>query len=56
MASIFRRTYKRPIPDGDEILTRKGQRIARWKGRHNRTRTVPLDSAGKQIVLQYRGW
>ena len=56
MASIFRRTYKRPIPPSTEILTRKGKRIARWKDKRNRTRTAPLDATGKQIVLEYREW
>lgn len=56
MASIFRRTYKRPIPDGAEILTRKGQRIARWKDKRGRTKSAPLAEDGKQIVLEYRQW
>ena len=56
IASIFRRTYKRPIPPSTEILTRKGKRIARWKDKRNRTRTAPLDATGKQIVLEYREW
>jgi hypothetical protein len=56
MASIFRRTYKRPIPSGAEIVTRKGQRFARWKDKRGRTKSAPLDEAGEQIVLEYRQW
>jgi hypothetical protein len=56
MASIFRRTYKRPIPPGSEIVTRKGQRVARWKDKRGRTKSAPLADDGKQIVLEYRTW
>jgi integrase len=56
MASIFRRTYKRPIPSGAEIVTRKGQRFARWKDKRGRTRSAPLSEDGKQIVLEYSTW
>jgi integrase len=56
MASIFRRTYKRPIPDGAEIVTRKGAKYARWKDKRGRTKSAPLAEDGKQIVLQYRQW
>ena len=56
MASIFRRTYKRPIPQGAEIVTLKGRKAARWKTPRGRTRTAPLSPDGKRIVLQYRCW
>jgi len=56
MASIFRQTYKRPIPPGAEIVTRKGVRVARWKDRQNRTQTAPLSEDGTKVVLEYRCW
>ena len=42
MASVFRKTATRPLPDRAEIFTRKGDRFARWKDRHGKTRTAPL--------------
>jgi hypothetical protein len=54
MASIYRRTYKRPIPDGAEIVTRKGKRLARWKDKHGHTKSAPLAEDGRQIVLERR--
>ena len=56
MASIFRRTYTRPIPPGAEIVTRKGERRARWKDKRGRTKTAPLSEDGREIVLEYRSW
>jgi integrase len=32
----------RPLPPGAEIITRKGERIARWKDRRGKTRSAPL--------------
>src|SRR5262249_34566546 len=60
MASVFRQTYKRPVPEGAEIVTRKvkgkPQRFARWKDRRGRTKTAPLSEDGKSIVLFYNCW
>jgi integrase len=55
MASVFRRSYRRPLPEGAEVVTRRGERLARWKDRAGRTRTAPLADDG-QIVLEYRCW
>jgi hypothetical protein len=56
MASVFRQTYKRPVPPGADIITRKGERLARWKDRRGRTQTAPLSEDGRQVVLEYRCW
>jgi integrase len=54
MASVFKPTYKRPVPDGADLVTRKGQRFARWKDKKGRTKSAPLSEDGKDIVLEYR--
>src|SRR4051812_21643303 len=56
MASVFRQTYKRALPAGSEVVTRRGERLARWKDRRGRVRTAPLSEDGTQIVLTYRCW
>jgi integrase len=56
MASVFRQTYKRPVPEGAEIVTRKGKRLAKWKDERGRTKTAPLSKDGTKIVLEYRNW
>ena len=59
MATVFKKTYTKPLPDGAELFTRKGQRFARWKDGKGKTRTakvtVPQDGkhAGKpRVVLE----
>jgi len=42
MASVFRKTTTRALPEGAEIFTRKGERFARWKDRKGKTKTAPL--------------
>jgi hypothetical protein len=56
MASVYRRTYKRPIPANAEIVTRKGQKVARWKDTRGRTKSAPLSDDGESIVLERRCW
>ena len=56
MGTVFRKQVTRPLPPGAETFVRKGQRFARWKDKRGRTRTAPLDAAGKQIVLEYCEW
>ena len=31
MARVFKQTYTKPLPAGAETITRKGQRLARFK-------------------------
>ncbi len=54
MASIFKATYKRPIPEGAEFFTRKGVRKARWKNAKGKTQTAPLSDDQTEIVLEYK--
>jgi integrase len=56
MASVFKQTYKRPIPPGAEIITRKGAKLARWKDKRGRAQTAPLSEEGDRIVLEYKCW
>jgi integrase len=54
VASVFRRTYKRAIPDGAETVIRQGKPHARWRDAHNRVRVAPLSEDGESIVLTAR--
>ncbi len=31
IATLYRKTYTKPLPEGAELFTRRGQRFARWK-------------------------
>ena len=39
MATVLKKTYTKPLPEGAELFTRKGQRFARWKDGKGRSRT-----------------
>ena len=42
MASVFRKTSTKPIPVNAEIITRKGERLARWKDCRGKNRTAAV--------------
>ncbi len=55
MATIYRRTRREPLPEGAEIVERKGQRFAVWtdsKGRHR----ARLTKDGLAIVVDLPGY
>lgn len=39
MATVSRKTVTRPLPEGPELFTRKGERLARWRDRKGERRT-----------------
>src|SRR4051794_24694601 len=47
MGQIFKKAYTKPIPAGAEFLTRKGERIARWRDAKGKVRTAPV-TTGKE--------
>jgi hypothetical protein len=42
MGTVYRKTATKPLPEGAETFTRKGNRLARWKDAKGKTRTAPL--------------
>jgi hypothetical protein len=42
MGSLFKKTVTRPLPLGAEIITRKGERLARWRDGKGKLRTAPV--------------
>jgi hypothetical protein len=46
MGTVFRKTVTRALPPRAETIVRKGERFARWKDKHGKTRTALL-TAGK---------
>jgi len=49
MATVYKPTFTKPLPPGAEIITRKGERLARWKDAKGKTRTalVTVPATGK---------
>lgn len=42
MGSLFKKTVTRPLPPDAEIVTRKGERLARWRDGKGKMRTAPV--------------
>jgi integrase len=55
MGTVFKKTFTKPLPAGAETITRKGERLARWKDRRGKTRKAPV-TVGKdgtaRIILE----
>jgi hypothetical protein len=55
MAHVYRPTFTKPIPEGAEIIIKKGQRFAKFK-KDGKTITAPFSKDGKKIVLRSDLW
>ena len=42
MGQVFKKAYTKPMPAGAEFLTRKGERIARWRDAKGKARTASV--------------
>ncbi len=42
MGSLFKKTVTRPLPPGAKIITRQGERLARWRDGKGKMRTAPV--------------
>ena len=60
MATLFRKTTTRPIPDGAETFTKtvknEPKRFARWKDEKGKTHTAELTKAGDRIKTKACTW
>ena len=56
MATIYRKVYPVPMPDGARIVTRRGQRMACWVDGNGNEKTAPLTSGGKKILHEADCW
>ena len=53
MATVYKRTRTKAIPDGAEIVTQRGKRLAVWPdGKTGRKRKAPLNEAGDKIIVE----
>ena len=52
MASVYKRRRRKPIPNGAEIVRRKGQQVAVWTNlRTGRKQRAPVSEDGTAIVI-----
>ena len=52
MASVYKRSRKKPIPRGAKILESRGKRYAVWTSRGGRKRKAPLTDDGQAVEIQ----
>ncbi len=53
MGRIFKKPITRPLPDGAEIVTRQGGRVATWRDSRGKLRTAPI-TVGRDGSLRIR--
>lgn len=56
MATIFKKSSAKPLPGMAEILTRRGERIARWRDRQGLIRTAPISADGSKVLIERPAW
>ena len=42
MATVYKKTYTKPVPPNAEVFSRKGEEFARWKDAKGRTRLAKV--------------
>ncbi len=55
MATVFRKSVTKRLPDNAEIFTRKGEQFARWKDGKGKSRSAPIIAGrdgSERIVIQ----
>jgi len=56
MASAYKPTYHRPIPEGAERCTLKGKPAVRYKDKHGRVQVRPLTDDGTRMIREQSRW
>ncbi len=51
MAVIYRKKYPIPMPEGAEIISRRGKKFARWQNGKNQTRTAEVLEDGRVMFV-----
>ena len=55
MATVYRKTFTKPLPAVVERFIRKGERFARWKDRNGKTRTAKVTTGkdgSERIIVE----
>ncbi len=52
MATVFKRTRRKPIPRGAELIDYRGKRYAVWVSRGGRKRKAPLTGDGQAVLIE----
>ena len=56
MPTLYKKKDRKPLPEGAELVTRKGGRFARWVDRRGRPRVAPMADDGASILVERGYW
>ena len=56
MANLYKKTYPVPMPDGAEVIQRRGKPVVRWTDKRGNTKTAPLADDGKRMMYVSDVW
>ena len=56
MANLYRKTYTRALPEGEEVFTRRGKKMARWIDGRGRKQTAELSTDGQGVIVESALW
>jgi len=56
MANLYKKTYPVPMPDGAEVIQRRGKTVVRWTDKRGNTKTAPLADDGKRMMYVSDVW
>lgn len=60
MATLFKKQFTKPIPDGAQIMTRKvkgqNKQFEQWTDRRGKRRTAELTDSGNRIKVEATTW
>ncbi len=56
MANLYRKTYTHEIPEGAEVFTRRGKRMARWTDGRGRVQTAALSPDKQGVIIESPVW
>jgi integrase len=56
MATIYRKVYPIPMPKGADVITRRGERLARWVDGNGSEKVAPLSADCTKIMHEAGPW
>jgi integrase len=54
VGSVFRKQMTKPLPPDAEVVTVKGERVARWRNGRGKLQSAPLSTAPGRIIVESR--
>src|SRR5262245_49826523 len=59
MGTLYKQQFTKPLPEGAELVERRGEKLARWRDRHGRARQAPVttgDDGNTRLLCESAVW